>query len=178
MGTTYVALLRSVNVAGHGSMKMDELRDVVRGLGFGDVSTYIQSGNVIFTSDAPVRAERVAQEIGSAVSSSFGTVTVVALRSRAELERVVRSNPFAHADPATLHVGFLARRPPARAVRELDLGRFDPEQAVVKGTEAYFHLPNGMGRAKLPDHVGRRLDVPMTVRNWRTVTKLVELTAS
>jgi uncharacterized protein (DUF1697 family) len=174
MRRTYVALLRSVNVGGRGSMKMAELRDVVEGMGFVDVSTYIQSGNVIFTSDAPVRAERVSE----AISSAFGTDAVVALRSRSELEGVVRSNPFPHADRAKLHVGFLTARPPARAVGELDLDRFDPEQAVVAGTEVYFHLPNGIGRSKLPDHVGRRLAVPMTVRNWRTVTKLLELAAS
>jgi uncharacterized protein (DUF1697 family) len=69
----------------------------------------------------------------------------------------------------------MPKRPAAAAVRSLDGQRFSPEVAVVDGSEVYLHLPNGMGRAKLPTHLGRQLDVPITFRNWNTVTKLVAL---
>jgi uncharacterized protein (DUF1697 family) len=169
MTTKSVALLRSVNVAGHGKVKMGDLRRVFEGLGYSDVSTYIQSGNVIFTGDAtPGSVER-------AIAAELGMNVVVVLRTSAQLENVVRRNPFADADASKLHVGFMVKRPPTAAVRALDLERFRPEDVVVEGNDVYLHLPNGMGRSKLPDYVGRQLGVPITFRNWNTVTKLVEL---
>ncbi|HSS10321.1 MAG TPA: DUF1697 domain-containing protein [Acidimicrobiales bacterium] len=171
MTTTYVALLRSVNVAGHGKIKMDELQRAFRGLGYTDVATYIQSGNVILTSDAPV----LAVDLESAIKAELGMDVTVMLRTAARLARVVERNPFRHTDPSKLHVAFMAHRPHAAAVQKLDLERFSPEDVIIDGTESYLHLPNGVGRAKLPEYIGRQLKVPMTIRNWNTVTKLVEL---
>jgi len=99
----------------------------------------------------------------------------VMLRSPAELRRVIERNPFPNAEPSRLHVGFMARRPAPADVAALDEEAFAPEQFAILGTELYLHLPNGMGRTKLPDYVLRRVKVPTTVRNWNTVTKLAEL---
>jgi len=172
MTTTYVALLRGVNVAGHGKVKMGDLRRVFEGLGYSDVSTYIQSGNVIFTGDASVGS------VERAIAAELGMNVVVVLRTLAQLKNVVRRNPFADADASKVHVGFMAKRPGAAAVRALDLERFRPEDVVVVGSDVYLHLPNGMGRSKLPDYVGRQLEAPITFRNWNTVTKLVELASA
>lgn len=168
MTTTYVALLRGVNVAGRGTLRMDELRRVFLALGYTEVATYIQSGNVIFTSDVPVDADSLQSDMGA----ELGADVTVMVRTAAELEGVVRRNPFGGADPSKLHVGFLARQPPAVS---LDLQRFRPEEAIIDGREVYFHLPNGIGRAKLPPYLDRQLKVPVTVRNWNTVTKLAQL---
>jgi len=127
-------------------MKMDELRRVFRGLGYTDVSTYIQSGNVIFRSEAPVAAI----DLEVALRSSFEMDIKVVLRSRAQMERVVGANPFAGADPSTLHVGFMAQIPAGVSVEKIDLARFSPEEAIIDGLDVYFHLPNGMGRASFP----------------------------
>jgi len=166
--TTYVALLRGVNVAGHGKVKMGDLRRVFEGLGYSDVSTYIQSGNVIFSGNASAGA------VERAIATELGMQVVVVLRTSAQLENVVRRNPFADVDVSKVHVGFMAKRPSAAVVKTLDLERFLPEDVVV-GSDVYLHLPNGMGRSKLPDYIGRQLGVPITFRNWNTVTKLVEL---
>jgi uncharacterized protein (DUF1697 family) len=175
MRTTYAALLRGVNVAGHGKLKMEELRQLFRGLGHKDVSTYIQSGNVIFKSDVTV----LAADLEGAIRSSFGMDVTVVLRTQAQLERVVRSNPFgANGDFSKIHVGFMADAPHAAFVEKLDAQRFGPERVKIDGTESYFYLPNGVGRAKLPDYVNRQLKVPITIRNWKTVTKLAELAAN
>ena len=169
--TRYVALLRGVNVAGRGKVKMADLRHVFDALGYQDVATYIQSGNVIFTSSGHV----VAGAIEHAIEVDLGMNVTVVLRTSAQLESVVRRNPFTGVDTSKVHVGFMPKRPPAVAVRTLDRERFSPEDVVVDGSELYFHLPNGMGRSKLPDYVARQLKVPTTIRNWNTVTKLVDL---
>ena len=173
MTTRWVALLRAVNVAGHGKVKMDDLRHAFRSLGYTDVTTYIQSGNVVFSSDAPV----VPTELQRSVAVELGMPVVVVLRTSRQLARVVQRNPFTRVDASKLHIGFMPKRPSPAVTRELDLQRFSPEEVVIDGSELFLHLPDGMGRAKLPDYLGRHLDVPITFRNWNTVTKLFELVA-
>jgi uncharacterized protein (DUF1697 family) len=167
----YIGLLRGVNVGGHAKLPMTKLRELIESLGHTEVQTLIQSGNVVFSSPRKVTSG----SIEAALERELGLTVPVLLRTPAELQRILAGNPFPGADLSSLHVGFMSRTPPAKAVRELDLARFDPEEVAVKGLELYFHLPNGMGRAKLPPYVDRRLGVPTTVRNWRTVTKLLEI---
>ena len=167
----YVALLRGINVGGKHSVPMAKLRALCEELGHTDVGTYIQSGNVVFEA----RRKPTPASLERAIEQRFGLAVDVMLRTPAELERAVERDPFADADRSKVHVGFMARRPPAAAVRALDLDAFLPEELAVVGTELYLHLPNGMARTKLPDYVLRRLKVPATIRNWRTLTKLVEL---
>jgi uncharacterized protein (DUF1697 family) len=167
---TVVALLRGVNVGGR-KVPMAELRDVVESLGYGDVRTYIQSGNVLFESarkPAPGTLE-------SAIEKRFGLQVDVMLRTPTELRKVLERDPFPTADRSSVHVGFMARAPKAADVRAIDASSFAPEEFAVVGSELYLHLPNGLGRSKFPDFVLRRLKIPTTLRNWRTVTKLAEL---
>jgi uncharacterized protein (DUF1697 family) len=171
MTTRNVALLRAVNVAGHGVIKMADLRRAFQALGYADVTTYIQSGNVIFTSGAAV----LAIDLETAITAAFGMDVTVVLRTSSQMKGVVQRNPFTDVDPSEVHVGFMPQRPSAAVARKLDLRRFSPDDVVVQGSELYLHLPNGIGRSKLPGYLGRQLEVPITIRNWRTVTKLVEL---
>jgi uncharacterized protein (DUF1697 family) len=170
---TVVALLRGVNVGGR-KVPMAELRHVVESLGYGDVRTYIQSGNVLF------RAARKpsASSLEAAIEERFGLVVDVMLRTPAELKKVLDRDPFPASDRWSVHVGFMARAPKAAAVRAIDASSFAPEEFAVVGSELYLHLPNGLGRSKFPDFVLRRLKIPTTLRNWRTVTKLAELAAA
>jgi len=173
---TYAALLRGINVGGHNKVPMSELRRVVEALGHTDVTTYIQSGNVVFTATKNVTPAAVER----AIKNEFGFDITVVLRTRAELQRVVKDNPFGRADLKTVHVGFMASKPSAATVRDLDgdhADQFEPDEFAIKGTNLYLHLPNGMGRTKLPPYLDRKLKVPTTVRNWNTVLKLLELTA-
>jgi uncharacterized protein (DUF1697 family) len=167
----YVGLLRGVNVGGKNIVAMSELRSVVESLGHTNVSTFIQSGNVIFTTSRPVTSK----SLESAIEKQFDIDITVVLRTAPELASVVKANPFADVDTSKLHVGFMATKPSAADVSKLDGDQFAPEEFVVHGTELYLHLPNGMGRTKLPGYLDRRLKVPTTVRTWKSVTKLVEL---
>jgi uncharacterized protein (DUF1697 family) len=169
--TSYVCLLRGVNVGGKNKLAMHELRDLFESLGYRDVQTFIQSGNVVFSSRTAVQALALETEI----RRHFELSVAVVLRTGPQLRKVVADNPFAGRDPVKLHVGFMAKKAPTAAVAGLDVGAFDPERFSVKGTEIYLYLPNGMARTKVPSYLDRRLKVPTTIRNWNTVTKLVEL---
>lgn len=172
--TRYVALLRGVNVGGNRKVAMSDLRQVFESQGFADVSTYIQSGNVLFTADG--RVSRLSLE--AAIADRFGIDVDVTVRTSTDLHRIVAENPFAASEPKLVHVGFMATTPKPTLLQRLDLSSFAPETAEVRGSEIYFYLPNGMGRTKLPAYVGRRLKVPTTIRNWNTTTKLLELASS
>jgi uncharacterized protein (DUF1697 family) len=165
-----VGLLRGVNVGGR-TLPMAELRELVESLGFDDVRTYIQSGNVLFSA----KKKPAAAVLEEAIERRFGLEVDVMLRSAMELARTIERNPFPDADRSRLYVGFMAAKPTPTAVAALDGDPFLPEQFAVDGTELYLHLPSGMGRTKLPDFVLRRIKVPTTIRNWNTVTKLAEL---
>lgn len=167
----YLALLRGLNVGGKNRVPMAQLREVFVRLGYTEVTTFIQSGNVIFGAETGV--SHAALE--AAVTDRFAIAIAVQLRQPAEVSRVVRDNPFVGADPAALHVAFLAARPPTDRLLGLDADRFPPDRCAVRGQEVYLHLPNGLGRSKLPAYLDRQLRVQSTVRNWNTVTALAEL---
>jgi uncharacterized protein (DUF1697 family) len=169
----YVALLRGVNVGGKAKVSMAELRALFESLGHREVVTYIQSGNIVFTTGRAVTAKR----LEAAIAGELGIDTTVVVRTRSELERVVKNNPFPKVDTTKLHVGFMAKKPAAAVVAKIDADRFAPDEFAVRGCDLYLHLPNGMGRSKLPPYLDRQLKIPTTVRNWNTVTKLLELAA-
>jgi uncharacterized protein (DUF1697 family) len=176
--TSYVALLRGINVGGKNKVPMAKLREVFAGLGHEDVATYIQSGNVVFTS--PDQEAKVAREIAAAILAEFGFDVPVTVRTRAALAKVTRDNPYlqAGADESKLHVMFLAAKPTAAAIRQLDPHRCPPDEFTVRGREIYLLLPNGMARTKMTnDYFDRRLGTHSTARNWRTVNRLLALMA-
>jgi uncharacterized protein (DUF1697 family) len=174
--TTVVALLRAVNLAGHNRIGMDALKELFASLGFAGVRTYIQSGNVLFRTE---RTAGVRRRIEDAFEREFGFRSDVILRTEDELRSVVARNPFAarrDLDAARIAVTFLASDPgPAARKKLLDI-KIGPEELVADGCELYIYHPDGMGRSKLPvAAIGKALGVPGTSRNWRTVTKLLEL---
>ena len=172
MTTRYVALLRGINVGGRTKVGMGDLRRLFTDLGHGNVTTYIQSGNVLFDTTGP--AARIATGIEERIAADLGLSVTVILRSAAELERVAGANPFVGRvpDDSKLHVTFLARPPTATV--EPPAGVTD--ELAVAGREVYLHCPGGYGRTKLDNaFFERRLGVPATTRAWRTVGKLREL---
>ena len=175
----HVALLRSVNVAGHGRLAMDQLRRSFERLGYDDVRTYIQSGNVLFTSTA--RSERaLVGAIEAQLNADFGTSPAVILRSVDDLDRIAATSPYAEtgADPARHHVTFLAATPEAGALAALELPPSGRDELIVDGREVYLHTPDGYGNTKYSGaFLERRLGVLGTTRNWNTVTKLRALAA-
>ena len=172
--TRYVALLRAVNLGSHKKISMPDLRTLLTALGYADVATYLQSGNAVFTADEP-RAEAVAARIEEGLTADLGLTTEVILRTAERLRRVVEDNPLPVGDPTKLSVWFLQAAPPPGWLDGLDLAAFAPEEMRAGEPDLYLGLPNGTGRAKLPVALGRRLKVPATMRNWRTVTNLLSL---
>lgn len=172
--TRYVALLRAVNLGSHKKVSMADLRDLLTGLEYADVRTYLQSGNAVFTAPEP-RAERVAASVEERLAADLGLATEVILRTAEQLQDVVERNPLQVDDPAKCTVLFLLRPPPQDWLAGLDVERFAPEEMRAGERELYLRLPNGIGRAKLPVALGRRLKTPATMRNWKTVVNLVSL---
>ncbi len=160
---------------------MAELRALVESLGFGGVTTYLQSGNVVFTGTGSARA--AAQSIRGRIAADIGLEVPVLVRTATQLADVVRSTPYGAlgADPKTLHVTFLASEPGGDGVGAL-LGRaeeFGDDRFEIVGREIYLHCPGGYGETKLNNsYLERRLGVTATTRNWRTVTALADLAAN
>ncbi len=175
----YIALLRSVNVAGHGRLAMADLRQSFLSLGYSDVSTYIQTGNVIFRSPTKSTSTLVRQ-IEGRLEQDFGSSPAVILRTTAELRHVLATSPYAAkgADPARHHVTFLAEKPGKDRLSAFSPPPSGRDELVVIGKEVYVHTPDGYGDSKLNGAMlERRLGVVTTTRNWNTVTKLSELAA-
>lgn len=175
--TTYVILLRAVNLAGHGRLSMADFRKLLIGLGFENVETYIQSGNAIV--DAKGSAGKVAQAVAAALEKLMGAPIGVTIRTHDEMKRVIAENPFAAeaADGTKVHVAFLAGIPGKDAVAALDrvVAQYPKrrDRYRLSGDVLYLHLPDGAAETKFS---GRVLDkacgVMGTGRNWNTVQKL------
>jgi uncharacterized protein (DUF1697 family) len=171
-----VALLRAVNVGGR-KLPMAELRALCAGLGWTDVATYIQSGNLVFA--APGTPEAIEDKLETAIEQEFGLVVPVIVRSRAEWARYPGLNPFPEAakdEPAKLHL-LLSKRPPARGAAEAIQARAKAgEQVRQAGDALWLHYPEGAGASKLtPALIDRALGSPGTARNFNTVLKLLEI---
>jgi uncharacterized protein (DUF1697 family) len=178
MGTpaTYVALLRGINLGARNKISMAELRELVGGLDAEDVTTYLQSGNVVFKTAMPAR--EIAGAIEAAIDRDLGLDVAVLLRTPAQLAALVDRNPFTERarDAKELHVTFLADRPQAASVERLDPRRSEPDEFRVVGREVYLRCPKGYGRSKLTNaYFEKQLALVATTRNWNTVTKLAEL---
>ena len=173
----HVALLRGINVGGKKSLPMKALAQLFAAAGCADVRTYIQSGNVIFAATEAVAA-RVPAALSAAIAREFDLRVPLMTRTAAELDAVVRGNPFLRqgTDPATLHVAFLADLPGPEQVAALDPRRSPPDRFLVQGREIYLCCPDGVGKSKLTNqYFDSKLKTVSTGRNWRTVLKLLEL---
>jgi uncharacterized protein (DUF1697 family) len=174
--STHVALLRGINLGAKNRISMAELKSVLSAMGLEDVTTYLQSGNVVFRSSGATR--RTAGAIERQIAKAFGLDVAVLLRTSAMLHKIAHGNPFLanESNPVKLHVVFLTDKPAAKAKAKLDPERSPPDRFALRGREIYLHLPKGSARSKLTlDYFERQLGVRATARNWKTVTRLVEL---
>jgi uncharacterized protein (DUF1697 family) len=173
---TYIALLRGVNLGPSRRMAMADLRAWLADLGYADVRTLVQSGNVVF--GAPDSATVVSRALAKRIEEGAGFAVDCVVRTSAQLRRVVEGNPF-EVDGRRLAVAFLAAPLPKDRLADVDENALAPERfAVAQGrSEIYLWYANGMARSKLAAMVlpDRRLGVSATVRNWNTVTRLLEM---
>lgn len=175
---TYVILLRAVNVGSTGKLPMAEFRKLLEGLGYRNVTTYIQSGNAVV--DAKGAPAAVARAVGKGLEKLMGQRVPVIVRTHAELDRLIEANPYvreAAADGARVHVVFLSDTPAASRAAGLEqLAVSNPkrrDRCQLAGDALYLHLPEGAAETKFTAQtLDRVLGVTVTARNWNTVLKL------
>ena len=171
-----VALLRGINVGRNKRIAMADLRALLEDVGYTDVRTHLQSGNAIFSS--PARPDEVVRTLEEGLARSFSLEVAVVVRTGKQLAAVVEANPLGDVatDPAKHLVGFLGGAPDWDGVRDLEQEDFAPNLVRLIGREVHLWCPNGvLGSPFGQVDWDQRLGVPVTMRNWRTVTKLLEL---
>jgi uncharacterized protein (DUF1697 family) len=177
----HAVLLRGVNVGGHGRLAMTDLRRVLESLGYTDVSTYLQSGNAVITTDDD-DPERVRGQIQEGLLRELGLNPSVLIRTGTELAGVVAANPFPEtvAQPKLLHVVFLSAQPDPEQAAAIDPGICPPDEFSVGDRAVYLRYALNSGRSKLAELVLRQLlrgrpDVTATARNWNTVQAILTM---
>lgn len=171
--TAYAAFLRGINLGGKTQLAMADLRRVASELGYDDVATYINSGNLVFTS--PKRRSIVERELAAGIAEELGRSVDLAVRSRAELASILAQNPYPDGDPSQVTVAFLIVVPPPGAPDRVAAVAAEHEPYLLSGTEVYVHYSRGIGRSKLAQEFSKIVGVSATVRNLRTVGKVVDL---
>lgn len=177
--TTYIGLLRAVNLGSHNSVSMSDLREWLAGLGMSNAQTLLQSGNMVFGSDARGAAP-LEKTLESAAARQLGLETAFFVRTAKEWQGIIADNPFpkeAKADPGHLVMMCLKDAPDAKSVKALQDAIKDREVVRANGRHAYFIYPDGIGRSRLTmTLIERKLGTTGTARNWNTVLKLGALT--
>jgi uncharacterized protein (DUF1697 family) len=173
---TQIALLRGINLGPNRRIAMGELRKLLTDLGYGNVRTLLQSGNIVL--DTRLGPEKLARTLERQIAEGTGVDPAVIVRSRDELAAVIERNPLREVadDPKRHTVYFLSGEPDAAAVRALEAEDVAPEAVAAAGREIYTWHPDGIQRSPLVKLVAKApLGVTSTARNWNTVTKLLEL---
>ncbi len=178
---TYIAMLRGINV-GHGKVvKMERLRTLFATLGFGEVRTYVQSGNVVFQSERKSSAE-LTRTIEAKIQRDFGFTVPVLIKTSTELAQIVRDNPLLKVkgiDVSKLHVTFLSNAPPKTAAKALEDLATTRERFRILNREIYLYCPDGYGKSKLANNtIEKKCSLVATTRNWRTVSALLKMAGS
>jgi len=178
MKTTFISMLRGINVGGKNRSAMPALKALYESLGFTHVVTYVQSGNVVFDSDEG-DAARTAHAIEEGIAQTLGLSLPVILRDESCLRRVIANHPFAArsgADPTRLHVTFLSAAPSDAALDRLVVPTGCTDEFAMEDKEIYLFCPNGYGVTKLSNNFfEKKLGLAATTRNWKTVHALLEL---
>jgi uncharacterized protein (DUF1697 family) len=182
---SHVALLRGINVGGKNKVPMAELREVVTSLGHTGVSTYIQSGNVLFTTEATDTVQ-LASELEAAIAARFGVNSAVVVLSRDQLARILEANPYPTHEPKKVHVVFLGAEPGQelldriRAVESAAAAKGSRDAITAKKNALYLHTPDGYGTSELSEALFRIIgkgvyQLAATARNWATSTTLLSM---
>jgi len=177
----YISLLRGINVSGQKAIKMSDLKSLYQEIGFQNVITYIQSGNVVFESDVK-NGTSIKKKIQSTIESKYQFQVPVEIRTHHEISNIIEAWPFDSIDLAEngtkVLLTFLSDSPLKKNIDELMKHVVNPDQLIIKGKAVYLYCPNGYGKSKLSNNfLEKKLGVDATTRNWKTVQKLYELSS-
>ncbi|MCB0704275.1 MAG: DUF1697 domain-containing protein [Saprospiraceae bacterium] len=174
----YIALLRGINVSGQKKIKMADLRDLLAKNGMQQVQTYIQSGNILFEHPEKHPTE-LAAWITDIIRNAYDFEVPTIVLKPNDLEKAIAGNPFSKdpaKDPTRFYVTFLEQAPDPELVKQLKALDYSPEEVVVDEAVVYFYSPESYGRAKMNNNfLEKKLKVPATTRNWRSVHILLEM---
>lgn len=173
--TVFIVLFRGINVGGNKVAKMETLRSVLAKAGFGNAASYIQSGNVVLTSDKT--AQEVATIVEKVFADTFGFSSRVTVRTAGAWQKLIANNPFPQGadDPKRLHAVLIDGAPPPDAAVRLQEKAAATERFAISEDVLYLFTPDGFGISKLAASLDKVLKVPLTARNWRTVLTLMEM---
>ncbi|AXG69990.1 hypothetical protein KORDIASMS9_02219 [Kordia sp. SMS9] len=167
----YIAILRGINVSGSKKLPMAELRILLSKLGFENVQTYIQSGNVVFKSEEKDQ-KKLERQISEGIKKQYDYDVPVLIKTIAQWKTAMANNPFTKEDISKQAITFLATTP---TVTDFDIDSKGDEFKIIN-TEVYLYCPNGFGRSKLTNNLfERKLKTQATTRNWKTIHKLLEM---
>jgi uncharacterized protein (DUF1697 family) len=174
----HLALLRGINVSGHNMIKMEALKTTLEAIGFTNVVTYIQSGNV-FVETEEESGFGVGFKIKQEIFKTFGHEVPVIVIGKNDLELCFKNNPFLKqkdVDTKKLYVAFISKELSSSAINELKISQFKPDEAVIDGNRIFIKYDTGAGKTRLDQkYIEKKLNVTATIRNWNTVTKLLEM---
>ena len=175
----YISLLRGINVSGQKKMKMSDLKSLYEELGFQDVLTYIQSGNVIFNTEIKSKSD-LSELIENAIDNKYKFHVPVEIRTNSEISKILKNCPFGSVDieheGTKVLVTFLSAKPLEDKLEKVLEYVTETEELVLKGKEVYLYCPNGYGKSKLSNtFLEKKLGVGATTRNWKSVNQLYEL---
>ena len=169
----YIALLRGINVGGHKKILMADLKKLFEDAGFTDVVTYIQSGNVVFSSES---ADSLDEKIRAAINSKYGWEVAVMVTTSEEIQRVLAECPFPQDKKEKSYFMILSGPPTKENIRSMDSINYPGEEFIIGDGCIYLYSEVGYGKSKLSNTLfERKLKVSTTTRNYRTMMKLVEL---
>lgn len=176
---SYVCILRGINVGGKRKMRMADLRQCLENLGFYNVSTYIQSGNVVFDGAKPIQIAELQNKIQQEIQNVFGFDVPVVVRNANEFQSIISNNPFLHKGttaPEHLHVTFLGQPPSTFQANKLEDMKFPPDEFRLIGQQVYLYCAGKSSDSKLTNQLFERtLQVDATTRNWKTISQLAKL---
>lgn len=176
--TTHLALLRGINVSGHNMIKMDALKTTLEAIGFQNVRTYIQSGNVFVDTDAE-SASKVGFMIKQEIFKAFGHEVPVVVINKEDLQACLKNNPFLKekdVDTKKLYVAFISTVLRNESINDLKPSQFKPDEVSIDQSRIYVKYAVGAGKTRFDQkYIEKKLNVIATMRNWNTVTQLLKI---
>jgi uncharacterized protein (DUF1697 family) len=175
---THLALLRGINVSGHSMIKMDALKKALENIGFQNVETYIQSGNV-FVDTEEESTSKVGFQIKQEIFKVFGHEVPVVVIGKNDLEACFSNNSFLkekEADTKKLYVAFISTVLRSDNINDLKISQFKPDEASIDGNKIFIKYAVGAGKTRFDQkYIEKKLNVTATIRNWNTVTQLLKM---